>query len=220
MSSFETARKNMVDCQIHTNGVINQGVLNAFGSIPREKFLPANLQNVAYTDTLLQTQDDRFILDPMTHARMVQALDIKKDDVVLVIGCGNGYASAIIAQIATTVIAVESSKKNIDTASKILDEIDTRNVVFIKGKPEQGCKEHAPYSKIFVSGASAEIPSALVDQLATGGLLTFILKEQSNSTIGKITLIHKSDNSYSTRTLYESNAPYLPGFEPKTEFVF
>jgi protein-L-isoaspartate(D-aspartate) O-methyltransferase len=220
MSNFEAARKNMVDCQIYTNGVIDDKVLNAFSNIPREKFLPADIQGVAYTDKLLQIKSGHFLLDPMTHARMVQALEIKQDDVALGIGCGYGYSSAILAQLATTVIAIESSQNAIERASQILDEIDVRNVVFIKHKLEQGCKEHAPYNKIFLGGACAKIPETLVSQLAENGLMVFILKETENA-IGKVTLLQKSgQENYSCKTLHESDAPYLNGFEAQTGFVF
>ena len=220
MSNFQAARTNMVDTQIHTNGVINPAILESFATIPREIFLPAHLQNVAYTDEPVALNKERFLLDPMTHARMVQALDITPDDTILDIGTGSGYSAAILSSLATTIMAVENRQSTIDKATKILNDIGACNIVFIKDKLTNGGQEHAPYNAIFIGGAVAEIPESLVKQLSPGGRMVTILQPDPN-TVGQVTLIRKGQNdAYASRALFESNAPYMAGFEPKETFSF
>jgi protein-L-isoaspartate(D-aspartate) O-methyltransferase len=220
MPNFQTARTNMVDCQIHTNGIIDPIILNSFNTIPRELFLPEEKQKIAYTDETISTSKDRFMLAPMVHARMVQALAIKPSEIALDIGGGNGYSAAILSTLATTVIALEARQITIDRATKILNSINFCNIVFIKGKLSQGCQEHAPYDVIFINGAVSRLPENLIQHLSTGGRLITIVQKTPRA-IGEVTLVQKGQGAhYSKRVLFEACVPYVAGFEPEEEFIF
>ena len=220
MSDFVQARKNMVDCQVAPAGIISPGILEAFSSVPRELFVAKKAQNIAYFDEEVQISNDRFLLDPITHSRMLQALDPGKDDVVLDIGAGTGYTTAILCSLVSTVIALEESKKLIDQSQDLCSDLDFCNIVTIKGKLAKGCAEHAPYDLIFFGGAVAQIPEDIVQQLTPKGKMILIHKP-AGEVMGQVKIIENlGEKGFSSYTLFEAAAHYLPGFEPQSAFTF
>lgn len=220
MSDFSKARSHMVDCQIHTNGVTNNLLLQSFETIPRERFVPEPIAGVAYQDEDLVFPDGRFLLSPMIHARMIQALDLKPDDVVLDIGGGMGYSSAILSPLVSTVIMLEETKPYIDHAIKLWDEMTLCNIAAIKGKLVKGHRKNAPYNAIIMNGAVHEIPLDIVNQLEVGGNLICILRPDG-AVMGQVTLVRAlGKDDYCAYNLMEAGCPYLPGFEPPSAFSF
>ncbi|GJL84696.1 MAG: protein-L-isoaspartate O-methyltransferase [Micavibrio sp.] len=220
MFNFEEARTNMVDGQIHTSGVVSEGVLEAFQSVPRELFVPKALQNVAYTDEDLPLGEGRFLLEPAVHAKMVQAVEPKPSDVVLDIGGGTGYSAAILSPMVTTVVAVEESQKYLNAAAKTWEELAVCNVVSFKGKLTKGSPEHAPFDLIFMNGAVSEIPGDIVAQLAMDGRLITIVK-RPGETMGDVTIVQSlGEGQFSSYNLFSAGSPYLPGFAPNPTFTF
>ncbi|MBL4805470.1 MAG: protein-L-isoaspartate O-methyltransferase [Alphaproteobacteria bacterium] len=220
MMNFEQARKNMVDCQIHTNGVIDKRILNAFETVPREKFVPSRLQNTAFNDEDLRVAEGRYLLEPSVHARLIQALDLKPESVVLDIGGGTGYSAAILSSIASTVVVVESEQSYLDRLAETLDELDIRNVATFTADLHEGSPDHAPYDSIIINGAVAEVPQTILDQLAPEGRLVCVVK-QAGKPIGAGTLYQKAENgSVSSYPLFDAATPYLEGFEPRATFNF
>lgn len=220
MTDFTAARTNMVNCQIQTNGVTNPAVLDIFETMPREKFLPVIKQNVAYADDVLRISADRFLLEPLTHAKMLQALNPKLSDVALDVGGGTGYSAAILSPLVTTVIALESNQDYINEAARHWNEVGVANIVGVQGDLRDGHAKNAPYDVIFIGGAVAEIPATLTTQLEIGGRLIAIVKKEG-AMMGQVTLVQRlSDEQFSSHILFEAGAPYLAGFEPKVSFAF
>lgn len=220
MMNFELARKNMVDCQIHTNGVIDKRILNAFETIPREKFVPSRLQNTAFNDEDLRVAEGRYLLEPSVHARLIQALDLKPEGVVLDIGGGTGYSAAILSSIVSTVVVVESEPTFLDRLADTLDQLDIRNVATFSGDLREGNAGHAPYDSIIINGAVASVPQAILDQLAPDGRLVCVVK-QAGKPMGEGTVFQKAENgSVSSYPLFDAATPYLEGFEPRATFNF
>lgn len=219
MINFEQARTNMVDGQIHTAGVVDDGILNAFLTVPREQFVPEKLKGIAYSDEDIDIGQGRYMLEPITHARMLQKAAVSADDVVLDIGSGAGYSSAILSSLVTTVIAVEHNKRQMDKAVKQWDSQGICNVVLIDDALTDGNAQHAPYSLIIINGAVSEVPDVLFDQLDNGGRLITIVKKP-NSVMGSVTLFRKGENGeISSMPLFEAGTPFLKGFEVVPEFV-
>ncbi len=219
MINFEQARTNMVDGQIHTAGVVDDGILNAFLTVPREQFVPEKLKGIAYSDEDIDIGQGRYMLEPITHARMLQKAEVCADDVVLDIGSGAGYSSAILSSLVTTVIAVEHNKRQMDKAVKQWDSQGICNVVLIDDVLTDGNAQHAPYSLIIINGAVSEVPDVLFDQLDNGGRLITIIKKP-NSVMGSVTLFRKGENGeVSSMPLFEAGTPFLKGFEAVPEFV-
>ncbi len=220
MTDFSQARVNMVDCQIHTSGIVNSEVLNSFGTVPRELFVPEKMRDIAYADESLDIGQGRFLLEPAIHAKMIQAANPVQDDVVLDIGSASGYSSAILSPIVTTIIALENNKRQMDKAIKLWNQTGACNIALIEGELAKGVADQAPYSLIIINGAITEVPKKILGQLSVGGRLVTIIKQQ-NSPVGRATMFLKSDGgSISSKVLFDASAPLIGGFEKETAFNF
>lgn len=220
MADFTQARTNMVDGQIHTNGVVSAAVLEAFQSIPREVFLPEDIQGMAYTDEDVPVGGGRFMMEPAVHARMLQEAAPGKEDVVLDIGCGTGYSSAILSPMVTTVVALEQDKKALEKAGRLWDGLDVRNIVGVHGKLTAGNPENEPFSLIIMNGAVSEIPENIVSQLTPEGRLITILRKPGE-VMGRVTMVQNlGEGQFSSYNLFSAGCPYLPGFESAPQFNF
>ncbi len=220
MTNFAQARQNMVDGQIHPNGIIIPELLTAYETVPRELFVPANLQNIAYSDEDLDVGHGRFVLEPISHARMVQALEPKPNDVVLDVGGTMGYSAAILSKLVSTVIAQEDNKDFLESAAKTWDALDLYNISGVQNVLYNGCPDHAPYDAIFLNGAVHELPEHLIEQLRPEGRLVCVIRKDP-SYIGQATLVQsQGGKKYSSMTLFDVGCPYLHGFEPKPVFEF
>lgn len=218
--NFEACRQNMVDCQIHTMGVVDEAILNAYRTVPRERFVLPGQEGIAYCDEDLPLGGGRFLMEPLVHARMVQAVKPRPDDVVLDIGTGTGYSAAIFSSLVTTVVATESHAALLKQAEKTWADLSCCNIAAFEGAADRGAPDHAPYSLVFLGGATAFIPERVLDQVAVGGRLIAVLTEEG-SNVGKATLVERtSADHFSSRTLFDAATPYLPGLEPRKQFVF
>ncbi len=181
MMDFETARAKMVDGQVRTTDVTSHSVLKAFLSVPREAFVPDNVKQVAYMDEDLQicpAKDGlaaRYLLKASPIAKMLQLVAVTKDDLVLEVGGATGYVSAILSELAGSVVSLESDPELSAKATETLAALGYVNVVTVAGPLEQGHAAQAPYDVIFINGAVEEVPQALLDQLADGGRLIAVV---------------------------------------------
>jgi protein-L-isoaspartate(D-aspartate) O-methyltransferase len=210
----------MVASQIHPLGVIDERVLHAFRTVPREFFMPDHLRSVAYVDEDIILEDGRVMMEPVIIARMIASVGVEADDVVLNIGDSTGYSSAILSMLATTVITVETRPGQLDAARQVWAECSYCNVAALPGDLSEGCPEHAPYDVIFLNGSVAEVPQIFLAQLCVGGRLIAVLRPQG-AKMGTITLIERvGDGKYASRALFDAATPYIPGFEPQPDFIF
>lgn len=220
MTDFAQARTNMVDCQIHTSGVVNSDILNVFEELPREIFLPQERSALAYCDEDIVIGGRLYMMEPMVHARLLEEAGIKKDDVVLDIGCASGYSTAVLSTLASTVLAVEEDEGLLNAAESVWNSVGANNVVPIKGSLAEGNPDNAPYDVIFINGAVGEIPLNIVSQLRPQGRLFCIVKPLGEK-IGKATMVqHLGEDRISAHVLFDAATPYLTGFEPKPGFKF
>lgn len=220
MSNFSSMRKNMVDGQIHTASVVDERVLQAFQTTPRELCVPERLQNVSYTDESIDIGQGRSLMEPITHAKILQAAALREDDVVLDIGSASGYSSAILSPIVSTVIAVEHNKRQCDRAKRLWESRGLCNIVLVENKLTQGALEHAPYSLVIINGAVPKIPSNITDQMALGGRLITVIK-QRDEIVGKAVLFIKDDQGYvSSRPLFDAGVRNLEEFDLEPDFIF
>jgi len=219
MVDYATARMNMVESQLRTNKVTDQRVLEAFETMRRERFVPEQLRSLAYVDEDLRLKHDRYLVEPMVQARLMNAADLRPEDVVLVVGAGTGYACALLSTIAATVIGLESDPDLAKQAEAALQEQGIDNAVVIRGEMDKGYAKQGPYDVILVNGAVAEVPKALTDQLSPqGGRLVTVVR--SGNGPGKGTVFERWDKAVGRRTLFDANTPVLPGFHKQTGFVF
>ena len=214
---FAAARQNMVDCQILPNRVDDQRIVDALLKIPREKFVPDNLTGIAYVDEIVPLGGQRYVMEAMVVARLLQTAALNAEDVALSIGCGTGYATAVLAQIVDTVVAVEPDKGVAQKANENLAAIGLDNVAVVEGKLEDGNIDQGPYNVIFFDGAVQTVPDAICDQLAEGGRLVAIV---AGERVGTAYLYSRFGGVISKREVFDAGTPLLPGFGKQKAFVF
>lgn len=214
---FNAARKNMVDCQIRTNKVVDETILLAMETVPRERFVPDHLQSLAYIDEDLGIAPDRYLMEPLVLARLLQEIGVLPSDVVLVIGSGAGYAAALLARMAATVFAQESDPDLSARAAGLFAELALDNVVPVDGPLPAGCPEHAPFNVILIEGAVDSIPDAITGQLADGGRLVTVVQD---GRIGRATVVTSRAGHISRRTVFDASVPPLADFRAPAGFVF
>lgn len=218
-ADYQKARENMVDCQIHTAGVLSPGLLESFLTVPRELFVPDKIRGIAYKDAPISFAKGRFMLDPMTHAKMLQAVRLEPSDTVLDVGAGTGYSSAILSPLVMSVVALDD-KKTLEKAVRHWEKLGCSNIIAAEGELCAGAPAHAPYSLIILNGAVEALPPNLLGQLAPGGRLVGVVKKEGEP-LGCALLAEKLDSGHvSSRALFEAEAPYLPGMDCEPAFVF
>ena len=214
---FAAARANMVDCQLRTNKVRDARLLHAFETVPRELFVPENRRSIAYVDEDLQLSPGRFLIEPMVLARLLHAANITPEDLVLEIGGASGYGSAILAYLGATVVSLESDK-DLAAAAAAQAKLGIGNVLIVVGPLRHGYDKQAPYNVIVINGAVSEIPAAITDQLAEGGRLVGVVREDTGP--GQAVLVERHGANISRRVLFDAATPVLPEFERTPGFVF
>lgn len=219
MANYDQARQNMVDGQLRPNQVLEDGLLTAMRTIPRELFVPQAARGIAYIDEEIPLGQGRFLMEPLVFGKLLQAAGIRKDDVVLDIGCATGYSTAVLAHLAATVVAIESDADFVRRAGSLLDELGVDNAVVMNAPLPQGFPENAPYDVITLQGAVADVPQSLLDQLAEGGRL-IALVAKAGGRVGQGHLYQRIGGIVSQRALFDATSPYLVGFEPKPAFDF
>lgn len=218
MFDFAQARQNMIDGQLRPNRVTNPALLEAVRDLPRERFLPAELQRVAYIDDDIPLPNGRALLEPLVVCRMIQAADPKPTDVALDIGCGSGYTTALLARLTSTVFGIDSDPELAQQATTNLAALSVDNVVISTRPMAEGWPEHKPYDVIIVGGAVEIVPASLLDQLAEGGRLVAVVSEGRR--VGQARLYQKIGGAVSGRPLFDAGCRFLPGFAKPQQFVF
>ena len=164
-------RARMVADQIRARGVSDPRVLSAITRVPRERFIPDDLRHAAHADRPLPIGYGQTISQPYIVGYMTEALKVDKHHRVLEIGTGCGYQTAVLAELAADVYSIELIPELAARARRTLDEQHYTNVHIRTGDGYAGWPEHAPYDRILGAAAAADVPAALVEQLAEGGIL-------------------------------------------------
>ncbi len=216
-SNFEDRRRTMVDSQIRPSDVTSFPILQAMLSIPREEYVPKSLQELAYMGNHLPLDNGRYLLDPRILAKMLDSLAIRSNELVLDIGSGIGYSSAIIASMAEAVISLEEIEDYSKQAENILALHSVDNVVPVFGVLADGVSRYGPYDVITCQGGIETIPSDLEDQLKIGGRIGAVITTKVG---GKCRIGIKKTGGIDWQTAFDAQAPTLKGFEKAKEFVF
>lgn len=216
---FRAARLAMIDSQLRTNTVNDTRVLDAFGQLPRERFVPEALRGVAYIDEDLPLGNGRWLMEPMVLARLVQVADIGPTDRVLTIGDPTGYAASILARLAGQVLMLESDSAAAAAARQRLAALDCVNVQVVLGPLEKGYAVGVPHDVIVLAGATAEVPHDVGMQLVEDGRLVAVIRKPG-APMGEAEVITRIGNVLSRRPIFDAGTPYLPGYQPAPSFAF
>ncbi|MFU8777207.1 MAG: protein-L-isoaspartate O-methyltransferase family protein [Roseovarius sp.] len=216
MTDYAARRTMMVDTQVRPSDVTKFPIIEAMLSVPREAFVPTALREAAYMGENLDLGEGRVMLDPRTLAKMLDALEIENDDLVLDIGPAYGYSAAVIARMAEAVVGVEDKASVIAEAQRTLSEQGADNVVLHEGPLAEGAPEHGPYDVIILQGAVEYLPEVLVAQLKEGGRMACLFTEGA---LGVVRIGYKIDGRVNWRYAFNAGAPVLPGFERHAAFI-
>jgi protein-L-isoaspartate(D-aspartate) O-methyltransferase len=177
MRDLASEREAMVRTQIAARGVREPAVLNAMRRVPREAFLPPELEEFAHVDSPLPIEQGQTISQPYIVALMTAALRLAPGDRVLEVGTGSGYAAAVLACIARQVDTIERHEDLARAAAERLARLGFSNVSVRHGDGTLGWPERAPYDAIVVAAGGPRVPEALLEQLAPGGRLVIPIGE-------------------------------------------
>lgn len=218
MANFERAREVMVDTQLRPALVNDRKLLAIMGRVPRERFVPEARRPIAYTDTDHRlSESGRFLPSPAVFAQMVQLAEIGADDVVLDVGCGTGYSTAVLAEMASAVVGLESDSGLAAQANEILVDLDVGNAAVLDGVLEQGVPSEAPFDAVILEGAVSKVPEPLLAQLREGGKLVAMVGAGNMATAH---VYVKTDGDVSVRADFNAAIPRLLPPTPEPAFTF
>jgi len=167
--SFANLRQRMVDDDVRGRGISDERVLQAMLRVPRHEFVPEAYRAQAYEDRPLPIGEGQTISQPFMVAIMLQALALQPTDTVLEVGAGSGYATALLAELAARMVAIERSPVLAAGSARVLSSLGYDNANVVVGDGSQGFADGAPYDAILVSAAPAAVPQALLSQLREEG---------------------------------------------------
>ena len=216
MFDYVKARREMVDCQIRTADVTNYSILKALSTVAREKFVPNEIASIAYGGTSLHLGKDRYLIEPRIFAKMLELLKVNSNDLVLDIGCGLGYSSAIISEMAELVIALEE-EFFFKRAQKILSETSNDNTVIYEGKLSEGINYEEKVDALIIQGGIEKIPNKLKDQVKNGGRVVAIFVDGFK---GECQLGIKKGEEIHWNYEFDAYAPLLKDFCIEKKFIF
>lgn len=217
MTDFAAAREAMVDCQIRTADVTRYPIIDAFLNVPREEYVPQGFKPVAYLGDDIPLGSGRVILDPRVFAKMLDAINVGPKDLVLDVGCGLGYSSAILAHMAEAVIALEEDAELAEQAEANLTALNVDNAVVETGPLADGKNNHGPFDAIIIEGGIEVLPDGLADQLKPGGRIVAIFMTGRN---GQAQLGISTPAGIAWRRIFDATAPVLAGFNETKAFEF
>jgi protein-L-isoaspartate(D-aspartate) O-methyltransferase len=211
--SFDSDRRSMVAEQLAERGIRDSRVLSAMERVPRERFVADGQEDQAYADRALSIDCGQTISQPYIVALMSEALELMGAEKVLEIGTGSGYQTAVLAELAAQVVTIERHRDLSQRAQEVLMELGYHNVRFIVGDGSAGWPSMAPYDRIIVTAAAADVPPALVEQLAEGGVLVIPLGDKEGQVLEALRKV--SGRMQSTALSGCRFVPLVGQFEPE-----
>jgi protein-L-isoaspartate(D-aspartate) O-methyltransferase len=157
--------------ELRSAGIADARVLGAIEKTPREIFVPESFQDQAYENVALPIGSAQTISQPYVVALMTERLELTGREKVLEIGTGSGYQAAILARLARRVFTIERHRLLVREAERRFAALRLGNIVTLYGDGAKGWPDQAPFDRIIVTAAAREVPAALLDQLAPGGIL-------------------------------------------------
>jgi protein-L-isoaspartate(D-aspartate) O-methyltransferase len=222
--NIELARYNMIEQQIRPWGVLSPVVLELLAAVKREDFVPATHRALAFVDTEIAlssssgTASKPCMLSPKVEARLLQELNIHKQERVLEVGAGSGHMAALLAHLSQDVISLEIDPELSSFATANLTRAGVMNARVVTGNGAMGLPLEGPFDVILLSGSVAEVPDALLAQLKIGGRLAAIIGQEPMMQATLIT--RNSDRGLTRSVLFDTVTARLQAFTEPTKFQF
>ena len=175
---------------------------------------------MAYADLEIEClagETSRHLLTPTAFARLAELADVQAEDVVLDIAGGTGYSAAVLAGLASTVIALEAEEALGEKASEIWQQLGIDNAVAVSGALVDGQAKQGPFDVILINGCIAQLPEALLAQLTQGGRLVCVQWVDGAS---KAHIYRRMGDSFASQAAFDLSAPRLASFDPAPVFEF
>ena len=217
-SPTDKARFNMIEQQIRPWDVLDTDILALLSAVRREDFVPAAHRTLAFADLEIPLPGGQCMLAPRLEARMLQDLALKKTDKVLEVGAGSGFMAALLAHRAARVISLELLPELADMARNNLQIAGIDNAEVRVADGSRGLESEGPFDAIVLSGSVADVPHALMAQLAVGGRLVAIVGDEP---VMRATVITRTNaNNFKTTYPWDTMAPRLLNFSEHSRFQF
>lgn len=211
-------RLNMVKSQLLSNRVMNEKLIKTFNEIPRELFVPSDKKSIPYQDESLYFDAHRFMLSPLSLARLIESAGIKPHDHALDIGCLTGYSTTILSFLGLSVVGIDEDEEIIDAAKENLFKLGINNAKIAQSNLQDGYGEGGPYDVIFIQGGIETISEKILHQLSEEkGRLVAIKYQPFHSTI---MIIRRNGATFHTEYKENVSAPLLPQFGALKKFEF
>jgi protein-L-isoaspartate(D-aspartate) O-methyltransferase len=215
---MQQAKTNMLKQQLRTGDVLNESILNLYDTTPRESFVPKQYESFAYSDMQIPLPHNQCMMTPLEEARILQALDIQPHEIVLEVGTGTGFLTALLSRQAKRVISIDYFAEITDQAKVHLREQNCTNVNLYTGDGHQGLIEKAPFDVIIFTGALNALTETHRMQLLPKGRLLAII---GGSQVQQVELHTLHENgSWSNITLFDTALPELINPYSSSPFIF
>jgi len=213
---LETARHQMIYHQVRPWDVTDRRVLDALSAVPREDFVAAEYQSIAFTDTALPLDCGQSMLKPVLEGRLLQHLDIQPEHRVLIVGTGSGFLTGCVAQLADQVISLELYETLSEQAARKLAALQIRNVELLV----EDYLSYTPslqFDRILLTGALETFDPRLPEWLTTDGKALAIVGQAPAMTVDLIT---RDASHFMRHGLFETVVPQLDNQASKPQFSF
>ncbi len=204
---FDPGLMDMI-MRLRGRGVSENSILKAFEITPRKYFVSDDLYLSAYDEKRLPIGCGQTISEPLTIARLTQALDVHSDHKVLEIGTGSGYHTALLARLAKRVYSVERYLELVKSSEASLGRVDINNIVIRHGDGRYGWRGQAPFDRILLTVSVRTVPDGLLEQLVKGGKLVAVVDDE-------LTVYEKQGSKFKEQVIVPMSLPMIEAGKSK-----
>ncbi|KTC65642.1 protein-L-isoaspartate-O-methyltransferase (plasmid) [Legionella adelaidensis] len=216
--SSQIARINMVKQQLRTGDVLNESILELYHLIPRENFVPVEYKHFAYSDMQITLPHQQRMFTPLEEGKLLQALELKGTEIILEVGTGTGFLTALLSKLCQKVISIDYFPDFTTQARKKLAEHHCNNVELHTGDGSRGWIDQAPYDVMVFTGSLPYLTENHRLQLLPGGKIFAIVGKEPVMQ-AQLLVLDKSGN-WQEQVLFETSIPPLIDKLRPKEFVF
>lgn len=216
--SERSARINMIKQQLRTGDVLDEKILDLFDTLPREDFVPTPYAPFAWSDLQIPLAHDQRMMTPLEEGLLLQSLQLTGDEVVLEVGTGSGFLTAMLSKLCKQVISVDYFREFTEAARKKLDKHGCNNIELITGNGAKGWLEKAPYNVVVFTGSLKKLTETHFLQILPGGKL-FAPVGQAPCIQGQLHTVDQDDIWHQKLIFETSIPPLLEQMQPE-DFIF
>ncbi len=214
----QSTRINMVKQQLRTGDVLNETILALYNNVPRDEFVPTPFKPFAYSDMQIELAHQQCMMTPLEEAKLLQALALQGHEVILEVGTGTGFLTALLSRLGKKVISIDCYSDFVAHARPKLAKHQCTNVELLAGDAFDGWLDKAPYDVIVLTGALESLTETHRLQLLPGGKLFAIIGKEPVMQ-GQL---HQLDHNgqWHTTVIFDTYLPPLINKKKPNDFVF